>query len=56
MWYEYAPLGLEKFKLPEGIFIAYSLGVATGRDVWVWGYSKHGVRENIKAMIDFFNG
>lgn len=36
-------------------FRTYSLGVATGRDAWVYGYSASKVRDNVAKAIDFYN-
>ncbi|WP_136709741.1 type ISP restriction/modification enzyme [Agromyces sp. H66] len=36
-------------------FRTYSLGLATGRDAWVYGYSASRVRENVSRAIDFYN-
>lgn len=52
---EYCPIGLAKNKQPEGLFSVYSLGVASGRDRWVYGYSKIAVSDQMKRMIGFFN-
>lgn len=54
-WYDYAPLGLEKYKAPTGIFETWSLGIATNRDDWMTGFSKYKVINNINNMIDFYN-
>ena len=54
-FYEFAPIGIEKYKEPSGIFETYSLGIATGRDAWVWNYSAASVQTNMRNMSDFYN-
>ena len=54
-WYNYAPLGIQKFKKPYGIFETWSLGVATARDAWVWNYSREILQNSIKKTISFYN-
>ena len=39
----------------QSFFIAYSLGLATGRDSWVYNFSKRELTRNIKGMIEFYN-
>jgi predicted helicase len=39
----------------ESIFITHSLGVATGRDVWAYDFSKNQLVEKITTHIDFYN-
>lgn len=53
----FIPLNCEKKFLPtsSSFFSTYSLGLATGRDAWVSGYSKEKVIFNTNAMIDFYN-
>lgn len=53
----FIPLNCEKKFLPtsSSFFSTYSLGLATGRDIWVSGYSKEKVIFNTKTMIDFYN-
>ena len=38
-FYDFIPVGLKKWKSPTGIFEAFSLGVATGRDAFSYGVS-----------------
>ncbi|MBR4126338.1 MAG: DEAD/DEAH box helicase [Alphaproteobacteria bacterium] len=54
---QFIPLNCEKKFLPtsSSFFSTYSLGLATGRDVWVSGYSKEKVIFNTDSMIDFYN-
>ncbi|HJJ00282.1 MAG TPA: hypothetical protein OIM11_03940 [Coriobacteriaceae bacterium] len=51
-WYEFAPLGLEKYKEPQGIFATWSCGLKTQRDPWAWGYSASAVRTDMKKLIE----
>ena len=37
------------------IFANYSLGIATGRDVWCSNFSAEALKTNIQAMIEFYN-
>ena len=39
----------------ETLFSSYSNGVVTGRDSWVYGYSKETVIDNCRNMVDFYN-
>lgn len=39
----------------QKLFDNYSLGVATGRDVWCYNASKKTVLENVEGMINFYN-
>ncbi|MBF1461720.1 MAG: DEAD/DEAH box helicase [Prevotella pallens] len=46
----------QKFnKEAKSLFSVNGPGVATGRDVWVSGFSKQRVSENMQRMIDFYN-
>ncbi|GAA2135341.1 DEAD/DEAH box helicase [Nocardioides koreensis] len=38
-----------------GIFQLYSLGLATGRDSWVYNFSQQGLQENVARMIANYN-
>jgi len=37
------------------VFANYSRGLETGRDAWVYNYSKSALEQNIRRMIDFYN-
>lgn len=50
-WYEFAPMGIEKYKAPQGIFETWSCGLKTQRDPWAWGYSEASVKANMKRLI-----
>ncbi|MED3735056.1 DEAD/DEAH box helicase [Geobacillus stearothermophilus] len=47
-------LGDKKESEPS-IFEIYSLGVATNRDSWAYNFSNQSVKNNMQAMIDFYN-
>ena len=40
---------------PGAIFHTGSLGLATGRDVWVYNSSENTLRRKVEAMVDFYN-
>lgn len=42
-------------KLPIGLFAAWSLGVSTNRDAWVWNYSQSALENNVKRPIESTN-
>lgn len=42
-------------KNTQSWFNAYAIGVATNRDIWVYGFSKQKVADNMKRMIGFYN-
>lgn len=50
-WYDFAPLGLEKYKKPLGIFETYSLGVCTNRDAWAVNFSRKELIEDMKLLL-----
>jgi len=52
----FIPIGNKDDAKSESIFHSYSLGVATSRDAWAYGFSKRNVHENISSLIDFYNG
>lgn len=39
----------------QSFFVTYSLGLATGRDVWAYNYSEEELSKNIKNTIEFYN-
>ncbi|MBB6120285.1 DEAD/DEAH box helicase [Nocardiopsis algeriensis] len=39
----------------RGIFAAYSRGLASGRDAWVYNFSEAKLRGNVERMIGFYN-
>lgn len=54
-WYKFAPMGVEKMKAPFGIFMNWSLGVATNRDTWVTNYCAKAVENNMTRTVEFYN-
>lgn len=53
----YFPLEPDKKFNPKtnSFFITYSLGVATGRDTWVYSFSRSALTKRIQNMIEFYN-
>jgi len=48
--------GKTKFDLKShSYFLTYSLGIASGRDSWVYNFSRKKLRENVSQSIDFYN-
>lgn len=45
----------DKVDADTAIFRRFSLGVATGRDVWTYNHSDTEVSANMSSMIDFYN-
>lgn len=39
----------------KSIFVPYSLGIASSRDIWVWNSSKQSLEDNMCSSIDFYN-
>ena len=39
----------------QSVFNTYSVGISTGRDVWVSGFSKESITDEMKSMIAFYN-
>lgn len=54
-WYEFAPMGIEKYKKPLGVFETWSCGLKTQRDPWAWNYSRETVTKDMKRLIDAMN-
>ena len=55
----FMPMGSREVKAGKGsdaIFKTYSRGVATCRDAWAYNFSRNALRENMKRMIEFYNG
>ncbi len=48
-------LGDKKDKSSKTIFNTFSRGFETGRDAWVYNYSREQVLNNMGRMIDFYN-
>ena len=51
----FTPIGAKRSG-EVAVFQNYSRGLATARDAWVYNYSRHELRSNVKRMIDFYNG
>ncbi len=48
--------GKTKFDLKShSYFLTYSLGIASGRDSWVYNFSRKKLRGNVSQSIDFYN-
>lgn len=45
----------DKSAAAKAIFALYSSGLKTGRDSWVYNFSKQCLGENVQSMIDFYN-
>ncbi|WP_425979987.1 DEAD/DEAH box helicase [Streptomyces albidoflavus] len=45
----------DKASSPAPVFEFYSRGLETGRDAWVYSYSKVRLAENVESSIDFYN-
>ena len=45
----------KKYTNGNSFFTTYSLGVATGRDVWCYNFSYNNVKNNISNTINFYN-
>lgn len=39
----------------DAVFALHSGGLKTGRDSWVYNFSRQRLRENVESMIDFYN-
>lgn len=52
---EHISLGDKKDKTSVTVFENFSLGVASGRDAWVYNASKTKLEGNMRGMIDFYN-
>ena len=51
-FYDFAPMGITKRKLPLGMFEIWSAGLKTQRDPWAWGFSKSGVEGKMRRLIE----
>jgi predicted helicase len=53
----YVPLGDKKATTGVAtVFKTYSLGLSTSRDAWCYNYSRTALIENMRRMIDVYNG
>jgi predicted helicase len=53
-FYDFAPMGVSKFKLPSGIFSVWSNGVKTQRDPWAYSFSVNKLENNMLNHINFY--
>lgn len=53
---KFIALGDKKAADGEKIFENFSLGITTNRDAWVYNFSKKSLEENVKRLLDFYNG
>ena len=56
----FIPMGTKEAKTQKGeaagvIFKTYSAGVKTGRDAWVYNFTRNVLTENVQGMIDVYN-
>ena len=51
----YILLGDKKNNSAEVFFDIYSRGIETGRDSWIYNFSKKSLQKNISSMIEFYN-
>lgn len=54
-WYEFAPMGLQKYKTPQGIFETWSRGYSTGRDAWIYSFDRDAAGDNMAMLLAFYN-
>lgn len=54
-FYEFAPMGIEKRKAPLGMFEIWSRGYSTGRDAWIYSFSRNKVANQMQRLLDFYN-
>ncbi|MDX3090993.1 DEAD/DEAH box helicase family protein [Streptomyces sp. ME02-6978a] len=46
----------DKKRASQAVFETHSSGLKSGRDAWVYNFSKRRLTENVESMIDFYNG
>lgn len=56
-FYEFAPMGLENKvdKQPNGLFRCYSRGWETGRDSWVYSFSRARLERSVKTLVETYS-
>jgi len=54
-FYSFLQIGNKKDKASSSIFINYSRGLESGRDLWCYNSSKEHLASNMSDMIDFYN-
>ncbi|MCU4398316.1 DEAD/DEAH box helicase [Acinetobacter junii] len=52
---EFIEIGNKKDQSSKKLFNNFSLGLATGRDAWIYNSSKSKLEYNVKRFIDFYN-
>ena len=55
LWYEWAPLGIQKNKELCGVFFSWTTGIQTSRDNWMYSFSADSLIENVTTISDFYN-
>lgn len=53
-WYRFAPIGIEKFKMPLGMIKIWSAGLKTNRDMWAYSFSKKNLINNMKRLVNTY--
>ncbi len=53
---DFIPIGDKAGKEDKSVFNMYSMGITTNRDTWCYNFSKEKLENNIKSMIEFYNG
>ncbi|UAT43047.1 DEAD/DEAH box helicase [Anaplasmataceae bacterium AB001_6] len=51
----YQVMGDKKNQQTDSIFANYTMGVSTGRDAWVYNFSREELEKNVKRTIEFYN-
>ncbi|HLL76743.1 MAG TPA: type ISP restriction/modification enzyme [Pyrinomonadaceae bacterium] len=56
----FVPVGTKEAKKAKGveskvIFVLYSYGVLTGRDSWVYAFSRDSLQRNVEHLVDLYN-
>lgn len=52
-WYQLMPMAIAdgSRKTSGGMFSLWSLGIATAKDSWIWGFSRDVVAQNVRELI-----
>ncbi len=51
---QFAPMGLAKYKEPQGMFATWSRGYSTGRDAWIYSFSRDAVLGQMKSLLKVY--
>lgn len=54
-FYSLIPMGIEKNKADSGVFSISSSGIKTGKDKWLYSFSKDDLLKNVNTFDVFFN-